>query len=253
MLNELLSLNIFAFMLVFARVGSMIAFAPGVGAAYVSTQIRILLALAVAFAMTPVLTPNLPVTPESYIGLVMLFIGEVLIGVFFGLTAQVLVTALQVAGTLLALFSSLANALINDPVSQQQSSIFANFLTTSGVVLIFATDLHHIWFIAIMESYQVFTPGVPLQTGDVAFMVARNVATAFSIGVKLTIPFILVAMVYYIGLGLLGRLMPALQVFFFGLPVQVSAQIAVLALTFSSVMLVFLRHFQEAFTAFLAS
>ena len=55
----------------------------------------------------------------------------------------------------------------------------------------------------------------------------------------------LVALTYYIGIGLLGRLMPAMPVFFVGLPIQLATQITVLMLTISSVMIVFLSKFQE--------
>lgn len=253
MLNDLVTLNVFAFMLVLARIGTMIAVTPGISAVYVSIRIRILLAMAISFAMTPALAGNLPLQPRSFVALVLLIAGEMLIGAFFGLIAQILIGALQTAGTLLALFSSLANALIRDPVAQQQSSVFANFLSTAGLVLIFVTDLHHLWFMAIAQSYEIFVPGGPLPIGDFANMLAVKVSESFALGLKLVVPFLLIAMVYYVGLGILGRLMPVLPVFFFGLPIQIGVQITALALVFSSMMLVFLRHFQEAFTAFLAS
>jgi flagellar biosynthetic protein FliR len=53
-------------------------------------------------------------------------------------------------------------------------------------------------------------------------------------------------------LGLLGRLMPALPVFFIGLPLQIMAQLSVLAIALSGMMLVFLSYFEDTFTSFLA-
>ena len=61
----------------------------------------------------------------------------------------------------------------------------------------------------------------------------------------------IVGLTYYIGLGLLGRLMPQLQIFFFGLPVQIGIQIWVLAITFSGMMMVFLENFSEVYQNFI--
>ena len=55
MLEELLKINVFAFMLVLARVGAMMSILPGIAAAYVSPRIRVLLAISVGVVMTPVL------------------------------------------------------------------------------------------------------------------------------------------------------------------------------------------------------
>ena len=67
----------------------------------------------------------------------LLLLSEVIIGIFIGIAARILIGALQTAGTLLALFASLANALIRDPIAEQQSSLISSFLCSlySGFVL----------------------------------------------------------------------------------------------------------------------
>ncbi len=251
MLEELLKVNIFAFLLIMARVGAMISILPGIAAAYVSARFRIVFAFLVSLVMTPVLADNLPGPPESTWILFLLLAGEIVVGVFLGAIAVILVASLQTAGTMIALFSSMANALIQDPISEQQSSVIANFLTAAGLVVIFATDSHHVYFAVVADSYNLFVPGQGVETGDMALMLARRVGDSFALGFQLSIPFLVIAMVYYIGLGVLGRLMPQLPVFFFGLPIQLTIHLAALMIVFSSIMLVFLRHFQEGYAAFL--
>jgi flagellar biosynthetic protein FliR len=74
---------------------------------------------------------------------------------------------------------------------------------------------------------------------------------SFRLGVMLVSPLMITGITYYIGLGLLGRLMPQLPVFFFGLPIQITMQIAVLMMTLSTAMMVFLSRFEDAFSGFL--
>jgi len=102
----------------------------------------------------------------------------------------------------------------------------------------------------VADSYSLFVPGEGVATGDMALMLARRVADSFALGFQLSIPFLVIAMVYYIGLGVLGRLMPQLPVFFFGLPVQLTVQLGALMIVFSSIMLVFLNHFQQGYAVF---
>jgi len=251
MLQELLQLNIFAFFLVFARIGSAIALMPGFASGYVSAKIRLAIALTIGFVLTPVLAPQLPVPPASYVGLVLLIVGEVIIGGYIGFLARVLIGALQTAGTLIAYSSSMANALINDPISDQQSSTVSGFLMTIGLVLIFVADFHHLMLQAVVDSYTLFRPGAGFPAGDFTYYLARQIAESFALGLQMAAPFMIVALTYYIGLGILGRLMPTLQVFFFGMPFQIAAQIWVLTVTVSGIMLVFLQHFQETYTRFL--
>ena len=101
MLQELLELNLFAFFLIFARVGVAFSLMPGFASGYLMMRARLSIALAVSFLLMPVLSAELPVLPESAVAMTLLIIGEIIVGSFFGLIARVLMGALQTAGTLI--------------------------------------------------------------------------------------------------------------------------------------------------------
>ena len=252
MLNEVLNLNIFGFFLIFARVGTAFILLPGFSAIYVSPRLRLLFALAVSFVLLPVLGPTLPGLPESPAELGLILVAEIAIGAFLGVIASLLVAALQVAGTVIALIASMSNAFIQDPLAEQQSAVVAGFLTSIGIILIFVTDLHHLMFYAVASSYTLFVPGQPLELGDMTELLARNYADSFTLGLRMSAPILLTGFTYYIGLGLLTRLMPQMPVFFIGLPIQIAMSITVLMVTLSGTMLVFLDYYQQGLQAFIA-
>ena len=245
MLEQLINLNLFSFLLIFSRVGTAMMLLPGIGQQYVSPNIRLILALLISFVMTPVLMNDLPTMPSAVDAVVLLLIGEILVGVFLGLIPRIAMAALQTAGTVLALVSSMANMFILDPISEQQSSLISTFLGVMGITLVFVTDTHHLMFSAITESYRIFIPGEPLPIGDMTDVLARKVADSFSLGIQLASPLILTGFAYYVGLGILGRLMPQLPVFFFGLPAQITLQYIVMAITIPGMMLVFMAYFEQ--------
>ncbi len=251
MLTEFLQLNLFAFFLVFFRIGTIMMLLPGFSAAYVSTRSRLVIAVGITLMLTPLLGNILPVMPGSGVALTMLVLGEVVVGSAIGLTIRVLLGALQTAGMLLALMASLANALIQDPIAEQQTSLLSSFLGTMGVVLIFVTDMHHLMIRSAVESYTLFQPGQPLPLGDFADLLARRVADSFRLGVQLGAPFVIVSIVFNSGMGILGRLMPALPVFFFAMPLLIATQLLLLAAALSTILMYFLARFEDGMFVFL--
>ena len=101
----------------------------------------------------------------------------------------------------------------SDP-NGQQGAVVGNFFSLLGVVLIFATNLHHLAIGAIAGSYHLIPPGTSLPTGDMAQLTIRLVSGSFALGFQLAAPFLVFGFAVYAGFGVLSRMMPQLQVFF---------------------------------------
>jgi flagellar biosynthetic protein FliR len=97
---------------------------------------------------------------------------------------------------------------------------------------------------AIYDSYMVFSPTDPLMFDDAAQMAVKSVGAAFVIGVQMSAPFIVFGLVFNIGLGLLSRLMPQLQVFFIAMPAQIGLGLVLLAVLLTMMMGWYLTHFE---------
>ena len=245
MLAHVLASEIFVFMLVFARVGTAFLLLPGFGAAYVSRRVRLGLAVAVAVVLVPTLAKVMPPMPDSPIVLVLLLGGEVVVGAFLGTVASLLAQSLQTAGMMISYQSGLANATMFNPTMAQQTSLIGTLLSTMGVLLIFVTDLHHMILRALVDSYQVFTPGAAMAVGDFSEMITRTVAHSFRLAFQLATPFMVFGLLFYVGIGLLARLMPQLQVFFIALPLQIGLMLLLLGLSVSAMMIWFLNGFED--------
>lgn len=248
MLEQLLPANMLTLMLVFARVGGTIMLLPGFGEVFVPPRVRLLLALAITVVVTPVVSPSLPVVPDSLLGLFVLIGGEITVGLFLGAMARMLVAALHSAGVIIGFHTGLANAHLFDPINAQPGSLFGSFLNVLGVFLIFIGNLHHLMLAAIVNSYQVFVPGVALPVGDFTELGVRMIAASFVLAMQLAAPFMVVGMMFYLGLGLLTRLMPQIQMFFIIMPVQILLGFMVMALTLSAGMMWFLANFESVYS-----
>lgn len=250
MLDDLISADVFALSLVFTRMGTAIMLLPGFGESFVSPRVRMMIALSITVVVTPVVADTLPPQPAGLLAGFVLIAGEIIIGLFLGGIVRMMMAALHTAGVIIGFQTSLANATFFDPGSSQQGAIFAAFFNIIGMFLIFVTDLHHLMLMAVADSYTLFRPGAPIPLGDFSEVATRILSGSFVIGMQLSAPFIAVAIVFYAGLGLLGRLMPQIQFFFIAVPLQIVLAFSVLAMTLSAGMMWFLNYFQGSLVRF---
>jgi len=229
-----------AFMLTFARVGTMVMLMPGIGEQMISPRARLSFALLLSLVLFPLTRTLLPAAsgPAAVVGIL---IGEIAIGLMIGLTVRMIVAALQTAGTIVAQQLGLAFAMTVDPAMGGQQASIGNFLTLLGMTLIFAADLHHLAIAGIRDSYALLPPGGVPDTGDAAKLAIQALGQGFSLAVQISAPFIVFAILLNLGLGVLARLMPQLQVFFLAMPATILLGMLVLLAVVGVMMGVFIE------------
>lgn len=251
-LNDFLVSGVFTFILVFVRFGTAFMIMPGIGDSFVSARVRLLMALAITFALFPVLQPLMPNAGMSTFALLTLIIMEFIIGLFFGTVARIFMTALDTAGMVISIQSGLGNAQLFNPNLATQGSLMGAFMSVTGVVLLFATNLHHLLIMGVFESYQLFPVGAIPDTGSMADMMTRAVQASFTIGVKMAAPFIVITLLIYTGMGVLARLMPQVQVFLIALPIQILLALIMLTLILAAAFSFWLGQFEQGMIFFLS-
>ncbi len=218
---------------------------PGIGDTFVSSQVRLLFALALSLVVAPALQAHIPPPPSSTFLLTLYIMKEALIGFFIGLVGRIMISALAVAGMMISMQAGLASAMVFNPSTASQGSLVGSFLSVLGVTLLFALDLHHLLIMTVFESYGLFSFADVSSLGAMADTVAHLLSDSFRIGVQFSVPFIIVSLMLYAALGILARLMPQLQVFFIALPLQIFLGILILFITLSVAMTYWLGTFEE--------
>jgi flagellar biosynthetic protein FliR len=243
---------VLTYLLVFARVGAMVMLLPAIGEMGVPSRVRLVLALAIAFALTPQVAANYPPkAPTGFLPLALLVLQEVTAGVLVGAMARIIMSALSVAGFLIASQTGLAYAQTLDPTQNTQGAVLGNFMTLLGTTMIFLTNLHHLAIGAIAGSYRMLPPGAHLPTGDMAELVIGLTSSSFALGFQLAAPFLVFSFAVYAGLGVLARLMPQLQVFFVAVPINILCGFVILLGVVGAMMTVFLNYYSTQMAVFL--
>src|SRR5215471_15337059 len=164
------------FMLVFARVGAMVMLLPGFGESNIPVRVKLSIALLLTLIILPLQRSAYQVDLTSMAAMGVLMVHEIVIGIVLGATARVTLSALAVAGSVIAQQLGLGFVTSVDPTQGQQGVLVGNFLTMLGVTLLFATDSHHLVIAALNDSYTIFSPGETVSSGDVASLATRAFA-----------------------------------------------------------------------------
>jgi flagellar biosynthetic protein FliR len=231
-----------AFLLIFARTGTMLMLLPGLGEQNLSARLRLTVALVLAAVLLPLHRGAYHIEAGALGPAIVMLIEEVVIGGVLGISARLTVSALEIAGSVIAQQLGLGFVTAVDPTQGEQGAMIGNFLTMLGITLFFATDMHHLVIAALNDSYALFEPGDVPGSGDVAALMTRTVAGAFRIGIQLSAPFLVFGLLFNLGLGVLSRLMPQMQVFFIGLPLSILIGFLFLILALGSMMGLFLDY-----------
>lgn len=252
-IEEFLVTGVFAFILAFVRIGAAMFIMPGLGDSFVPERIRLHMALGLTLALFPLVMPYIPYPLPGGVMLVSLIVMEFIIGVFFGTIARIFMMVMDIAGMMISMQSGLANAQVFNPTLATQGSIVGAFLSVTGVVILFQTNMHHFLIMGVMETYELFQIGAIPDTGSMAQLMAGTISKAFNVGIKISAPFIVITLLIYVGMGVLARLMPQIQVFLLALPLQILLSLITLSLVLSAGFLYWLTEFEKGMVFFLSS
>lgn len=209
---------------VFARVGAAFAVLPAFGERVVPMRIRMVGALAMTAIVAPAVpAPPLPASPTA---LGALFMGETLAGLALGLAVRLMVMALQIAGTIAAQATSLAQFFGGAGADPQPA--IAQVLMLAGIAALVLTGFPERAAAYLILSYQLLPPGGWPDPEALAAWGTTRVARAFALGFSLAAPFVIGAVLYNLALGAINRAMPQLMVAFVGAPAITLAGLALL-------------------------
>ncbi|WP_339113769.1 flagellar biosynthetic protein FliR [Thioclava sp. GXIMD2076] len=227
---------------VFLRVGAMVSVMPGFGESYLTTRVKLAMALAFTAVVAPAVSPDLMGLPHE-IGLDVI-LPETAIGLLIGVIMRMFMYALQTAGMIIAQATSLAQMFGMGGESQPAVGFM---LSMAGVALAFAMGLHVQAAELMIGSYQAF-PFAQFPAPDlVRDWGVAGVAKAFRLAFSIAMPFVVLGLVYNAALGVINRAMPQLMVAMVGAPAITLGGILLMAVALPTGLVVW----REAFGDFL--
>ena len=153
---------------------------------------------------------------------------ELLIGLVLGFATRLLMATVEVAGSIMGFQLGFGVAVQLDPVTQVETPVLASFLVIVASLLYFVADGHHILLLALGTSFSLIPPLHAVAHPPLLVDATTLMQQAFNLGLKLALPIIVVTFLTYLVLGIIGRVMPQMNVLFTGFPLTIGLGLLVL-------------------------
>jgi flagellar biosynthetic protein FliR len=222
----------YAFLWPMLRISALLLAAPVFSLQSVTVRIRILLALALSVMVYPMF--DWPVIdPLSAPGLLEI-LNQLVIGVFMGLMLQIVTASVVVAGQAVSNAMGLSMASLIDP-NLGNVPVIAQFLLVLSTLIFVSLGGHAMLLAMVLESFSSLPVGRSL-IDQVAYGQLVSWSSMIFLGAVLTaLPVMVTLLFISIGLGVVTRAAPSLNIFSVGLPATIVAGFFVLMVSLSSI------------------
>jgi flagellar biosynthetic protein FliR len=219
--------------LLLVRPGVLIATSSVFGGTFAPPIVRV----GVIVLVTLALAPTVPL-PENVggAGMAMVALRETLIGLALTFSIRIIVAGAEFAGHLTGFQLGFSYASVVDPQSGARNNVMSALYANIAMLVFLAINGHHQMLNALSASYHALPPGgSPAGGGDLASLVARTLGQVFVIGLRMALPVVLVLVIVEIGLGLVSRVAPQLNLMVMGAPVRILVGLFILGATLAVV------------------
>ncbi len=189
-------------------------------------RLRLMVALLIAISILPGVVSQakgLGLAPPTFLAAGI----ELLIGVFIGFLIRLGLMAVEVAAEVLSIQTGLSFATnyVRDP--NIASGLMGEFLGLTAIALMFMLNVHLVILEVVIESFQTLPFG---QWPTVWSMpaVTALIARAFQLGLVLSLPSIVVYLIFYVIQAILARTSPQFNLFSVGFAITVPLAFLVL-------------------------
>lgn len=186
---------------------------------------------------------DVPQAAQSLAALLLLVFHEVVVGLILGFLVVLAFAAVQFAGQLTDVPIGFGMATVLDPNTGAQTPVFSQFYFILAALVFFGLDGHLWLFRALAQSYEAI-PFAGFIGMDVTYQtIVSLTGEMFSIGIQLALPVIATILLVDVGLGIVVRAVPQINVFVIGFPIKVTVGMAAIAAALAAMVAIISRLF----------
>ncbi|MBB3046355.1 flagellar biosynthetic protein FliR [Litorivivens lipolytica] len=204
----------------FLRVTGAMMAAPLFGSSYVPIRSRIAVALFTALAVAPVI-PQAPAVSALSLEAVVIAANEIVIGICIGFLVQLVFEAIVFAGQTISMGMGLGFAMMVDPQRGNSVPILSQFFLLITLLIFLALDGHLAFLELVAGSFAIWPVGVAMVSVDTLGLVIEWSGEIFGGAIRVALPAVIALLVVQIGVGVISRAAPTLNLFAVGFPIAI--------------------------------
>jgi flagellar biosynthesis protein FliR len=228
--NEVLELLALRFGLVTIRVVACIAALPVLGP-MANQRVKATFVVILSMVLTAALPQTMAPPPMELLPLMIGALGEVMMGLAIGTCARLIMLAGEFAGELIGVPMGMGFMQVVDPLTGGQLVVTSRIFLTLSVLVFTLVGGHHSVIMGLASSFHAWPLGRGIPSGDMGWYVNHLAGSILRAGISLAAPVVVSILAIKVGLGIIARAAPRVQVFFIGFAFATLVGVAVLITT----------------------
>jgi len=217
------------FGLVLARVGGLLVTAPVLGARQVPAQAKIGLAVVLSLIFVPLQMQSSAAVPADIVSYGLVAGRELLIGLAVGFAVGLIFHGITMGSQLVGIQMGFGLGSVLNPASGAESSVLENFYVVLATVIFLTANGHHVVLAAFAHTFDVAPIGAAQLPSINPTQVMAMIQAILVVALRISMPAIAALLLADVGLGLVGRVAPQMQVMIVGAPVKIAVGLLLLA------------------------
>jgi len=227
------------FVLVFLRTVTALAVLPVFGHVAFPAMTKAGLAGLISLLLVPVLASRMPAPSGTMMDFFLLAMRETVCGLLLGFAGHFVFYAVEIAGQLVGFQAGFSVVASIDPNTESQSTVITQFYNIVALLVFVTINGHHYLLQALTDSFRVIPVGTLHVDGRLSQWTLQVVTGVMADGIRLAAPLMVTLFLADVGLGILTRVAPTLNVFVLGFPLKVAITLLMIAMTLGAVVTIF--------------
>ena len=233
-------MDIFAFnpaealslLLTLTRVSLLVFLLPVFGGNGAPAVLKGAICLALTVAIWPQVSFPGEAMPAHPFGLMLVVVGELVLGLMFSLVIRFTFAGIQAGGHILAFQMGFSMAMVADPLQGEQETLLSHFLYTVALLTFLVLNGHLYVLKALMDSFAIIPPGGLVLSPPLLGEVISMSAQIFVLGLKVAAPVLAALFLVELALALMARAAPQMNLLIIGFPLKIAIGLFFLGMLF---------------------
>ena len=225
--------GIMSFLLTLLRISLLVFLLPFFSGTAIPNQIKAACTIVLALALWPHLSFDGSLFPAHPLALVMLLLGELLLGLMLGLFVQFIFAGIQTGGQMLGFQMGFTMMNVADPLSGNQIGVTSHLLYQVALVCFLAMNGHLYLLQALTSSFELMPPGAFVMRPILMTEIIELSAGMFVLAVKVAAPILASLFLVELALALMARAAPQMNILIIGMPIKIAVGFFFMSIVFA--------------------
>lgn len=224
----------YSFFLTLIRVSLIVFLLPFFGAGTIPNMVKGAFCLVLSLALWPRLSFPGSMLPLDAMGLVVMLLGELVLGLVLNIIIQFLFSAVMMGGHLVGFSMGFSMMNVLDPMSGTSDSVTAQLMYQCTLLIFLSLNGHLYLLTGLADSFKLVPPGGLFVNPALAASVLKFSGEIFILAIKIAAPVLASLFLVDLALALVSRAAPQMNVIQIGFPIKIGVGFLFMTMTLTA-------------------